>query len=200
MSESEKCVDGPTLRPSLAEFADPFAYFRSVRPLVEQFGIARIIPPPGWKPPFALDSDSLRLRTTTQRISDLQATDDVSQACFLQGLREFLNAIGQPLTKMPLLGGKDIDLFRLYHAVTDMGGYHQVVTLPPICPVPPPPPPCRGASPPLNKREARRNLALPPPPPLPAIFASLTSSLPSPPPSQVTQEKKWNEVPLAIHA
>lgn len=144
MSESEKCVDGPTLRPSLAEFADPFAYFRSVRPLVEQFGIARIIPPPGWKPPFALDSDSLRLRTTTQRISDLQATDDVSQACFLQGLREFLNAIGQPLTKMPLLGGKDIDLFRLYHAVTDMGGYHQVVTLPAVCPVPPPPPPCRG--------------------------------------------------------
>ena len=199
MSESEKCVDGPTLRPSLAEFADPFAYFRSVRPLVEQFGIARIIPPPGWKPPFALDSDSLRLRTTTQRISDLQATDDVSQACFLQGLREFLNAIGQPLTKMPLLGGKDIDLFRLYHAVTDMGGYHQVVTLPAVCPVPPPPLPAE-ASPPLNKREARRNLALPPPPPLPAIFASLTSSLPSPPPSQVTQEKKWNEVPLAIHA
>ena len=146
MSEAEKCVDGPTLRPSLAEFADPFAYFRSVRPLVEQFGIALIVPPPGWKPPFALDSDSLRLRTTTQRISDLQATDDVSQACFLQGLREFLNAMGQPLTKIPLLGGKDIDLFRLYHAVTDMGGYHQALMSLPARPVPPapsPPSPCQ---------------------------------------------------------
>ena len=141
MSEAEKCVDGPTLRPSLAEFADPFAYFRSVRPLVEQFGIALIVPPPGWKPPFALDSDSLRLRTTTQRISDLQATDDVSQACFLQGLREFLNAMGQPLTKIPLLGGKDIDLFRLYHAVTDMGGYHQALMSLPARPVPPAPRP-----------------------------------------------------------
>ena len=104
--EADKCVDGPTLRPSLHEWSDPFKYFRKIRPLVEQFGIARIVPPPTWSPTHALDSDSLRLRATTQRISELQATDDVSHACFLRGLREFLNAIGQPLIKMPMLGGK----------------------------------------------------------------------------------------------
>ena len=120
-------IDAPILRPSKVQWADPFAYLRSIQSLVEQFGIARIIPPPDWRPPFALDGESLRLRATAQRISEHLATYDVRQACFLRDLKEFLSAVGQPLSKVPSIGGKDINLHRLYQVVVEMGGYHQVL-------------------------------------------------------------------------
>lgn len=124
-SEVHKTVEAPTLRPSAEEWVDPLAYFRAIQPMVAHFGMARIIPPPDWHPPFALDSNLLHLRTTSQHISEHRATCDLRQACFLRRLKEFLDAVGQPLLKMPAFGGKDIDVYRLYHVVVEMGGYHQ---------------------------------------------------------------------------
>ena len=76
MSEqASACADAPIFRPSASEWADPFEYIRSVSAKVNEFGIARIVPPPDWKPPFALDAARLRLRVATQRTSDLSERD-----------------------------------------------------------------------------------------------------------------------------
>lgn len=123
--EADKTVEAPTLRPSAEEWVDPLAYFRAIQPTVVHFGMARVIPPSDWRPPFALDSNSLRLHTRTQRISEHHAACDVRQACFLRGLKEFLDATGQALVKIPAFGSKDIDLHQLYEVVVEMGGYHQ---------------------------------------------------------------------------
>jgi histone demethylase JARID1 len=40
-----------SLRPSLAEFADPIQFIESVKQAGDHFGIVKIIPPPGWSPP-----------------------------------------------------------------------------------------------------------------------------------------------------
>ena len=63
----------PTFRPSEAEWADPVAYVASIRPVAERVGIARIVPPPSWKPPFSLPgAEQLRFPTRIQAIHELQ--------------------------------------------------------------------------------------------------------------------------------
>lgn len=59
-------VDAPVLRPSAEEWADPYAYIRSVQRLVAEYGIARILPPAEWSPPVVVDSSRLRLHTELQ--------------------------------------------------------------------------------------------------------------------------------------
>lgn len=50
-------IDLPTLkpyRPSIEEWQDPVGYISKITPEASKFGLAHIIPPPGWDPPFAL--------------------------------------------------------------------------------------------------------------------------------------------------
>ena len=49
--------DAPEYRPTVEEWKDPMAYVEKIRPEVENFGIAKIIPPAGWAPPYALKDD-----------------------------------------------------------------------------------------------------------------------------------------------
>mmetsp|Transcript_2975 Transcript_2975/g.5686 ORF Transcript_2975/g.5686 Transcript_2975/m.5686 type:complete len:850 (-) Transcript_2975:1097-3646(-) len=42
---------GPVFRPTEDEFKDPFAYIQSIREEGGRYGVCKIIPPPGWKPP-----------------------------------------------------------------------------------------------------------------------------------------------------
>lgn len=46
--EERSCVAAPCLRPSEEEWGDPFAYMRSLRSTVEQYGAVRIVPPLHW--------------------------------------------------------------------------------------------------------------------------------------------------------
>lgn len=48
--------EAPTLYPNEDEFRDPQEYIQSLRPLGEQYGILKIIPPSNWRPKFSLDT------------------------------------------------------------------------------------------------------------------------------------------------
>lgn len=47
----------PTYRPSQAEFADPLKYIEKIAPHAKNYGICKIIPPDGWHPSFAIDTE-----------------------------------------------------------------------------------------------------------------------------------------------
>ncbi|KDO27747.1 hypothetical protein SPRG_20386 [Saprolegnia parasitica CBS 223.65] len=61
-------------RPTLAEFATPAAYIRSIAAQGRTTGIAKIIPPDGWSPPSQIDLDdnTVKMKTELQRIDLLQ--------------------------------------------------------------------------------------------------------------------------------
>lgn len=73
--------EAPTFRPTAEEFKDPIQYMQSIREEAQQFGIAKIVPPDSWNPPFAVDtevsyllriafSSPLRLRFWSSRFSE----------------------------------------------------------------------------------------------------------------------------------
>lgn len=49
--------DAPEYRPTVEEWKDPMAYVEKIRQEAENFGIAKIIPPAGWTPPYVLKDD-----------------------------------------------------------------------------------------------------------------------------------------------
>jgi len=60
-------TEAPVLRPSEEEFAEPWRFLASVRPLLEQYGLVRVIPPPTWKPRFMLDTRAIHVTVEPQR-------------------------------------------------------------------------------------------------------------------------------------
>lgn len=49
--------EAPTFRPTEEEFKDPVAYIQKIAPEGKKYGICRVIPPDGWQPPFAIDTE-----------------------------------------------------------------------------------------------------------------------------------------------
>ena len=66
-------AEAPVFRPSAEEFKSPMEYIDKIHSAVEPFGICKIIPPPGWRPPFGVE-DRHRFRFTT-RVQDLSQLD-----------------------------------------------------------------------------------------------------------------------------
>jgi hypothetical protein len=50
-------VEAPCFYPTVEQFTEPLKYIESIRPEAEKAGICKIIPPAGWKPTFALDTE-----------------------------------------------------------------------------------------------------------------------------------------------
>lgn len=50
----------PVYHPTIEEFARPMEYIELIAPEAKQFGICKIVPPEGWRPPFALDTEVRR--------------------------------------------------------------------------------------------------------------------------------------------
>ncbi|KAK9803401.1 hypothetical protein WJX72_006240 [[Myrmecia] bisecta] len=61
--------DAPTFYPTPEEFADPLTYIDSIRPEGERCGIACVVPPKGWSPPFALEKGTNGLSAESFRFS-----------------------------------------------------------------------------------------------------------------------------------
>ncbi len=61
-----------TFRPTEDEFKDPLLYINSIRPIAEQYGICKIIPPKYWKPKFSLDMNTFKFTPRVQRLNELE--------------------------------------------------------------------------------------------------------------------------------
>lgn len=127
MSEALGALEAPTFRPSAEEWKDPMAYIAFVRRHAEAAGIAKIIPPEGWDPPFAIDKRRLKLPTKVLSVHQLQSKDtSAAVKQFWQAYNGFMDASGSKLKKKPTFVGQEIDLYRLYRLVTKRGGFAAV--------------------------------------------------------------------------
>ncbi|VAI94408.1 unnamed protein product [Triticum turgidum subsp. durum] len=128
--------EAPVFRPTEEEFADPLAYVARIRPAAEPYGVCRIVPPPSWSPPGALDASALNFPAKRQPIHRLLARPaPADRDTFLLDYTRFLRARadagpprrGRKRTAPPkppaLSDGRPLDLCRLFHAVKRFGGY-----------------------------------------------------------------------------
>ncbi|GMG54068.1 unnamed protein product [Aspergillus oryzae var. brunneus] len=90
--------EAPTFRPTEEEFKDPEKYIRKIAPEGKKYGICRIIPPEGWQPPFAIDTE----------------------------LAKFHKQHGTNLNRFPSVDKRPLDLYKLKKAVEVRGGFDQV--------------------------------------------------------------------------
>lgn len=129
MQAAEELVlpEAPTFFPTEEEWGgDPLRYIATVvRPAAEQLsGIARIVPPAGWEPPFAIDRGSFEFRTRLQAVQQLQSKEtSVAVKKFWDDYGAFQASKGIKHRKAPTYAGKEIDLYAFHRLVTRRGGY-----------------------------------------------------------------------------
>lgn len=117
----------PTFHPSPAEFQDPLQYIASIRPHAERFGLARIVPPAGFHPPFAISKENFRFKTRSQAVHELKEKASVSEGTllFVEDYSKFLATNkGKSASKVSV--APDLDLSKLWRLVQIRGGYDKV--------------------------------------------------------------------------
>ncbi|KAF9334904.1 hypothetical protein BG006_001254 [Podila minutissima] len=137
--------DAPCYYPTEKEFMEPLRFIESIRPEAEKAGICKIIPPEGWKPTFALDTevqlslielqgyvidrmnfkDLFRFKTRIQKLNSMEG-ETRTNINYLDQLYKFHRQQGHPVLKIPQLDKRPIDLFRLKKEVAARGGYQKV--------------------------------------------------------------------------
>ncbi|XP_030377901.1 lysine-specific demethylase lid isoform X2 [Scaptodrosophila lebanonensis] len=113
----------PIFRPTAEEFKNPLAYISKIRSIAEKCGIAKILPPEKWSPPFAVDVDKLRFVPRVQRLNELEAKTRV-KLNFLDQIAKFWELQGASL-KIPMVERKALDLYTLHRIVQEEGGMEQ---------------------------------------------------------------------------
>eukprot|EP00953_Heterococcus_sp_UTEX-ZZ885_P029019 15448-Heterococcus_DN1.PRE.2 len=88
--------EAPCFTPTHDEFKDPLKYIASIRRDAEPYGICKIRPPKGWKPPFAQHQDVLKFQTKKQELRTLEGRGRL-RLRFEEALRKFMFAIGKPM-------------------------------------------------------------------------------------------------------
>lgn len=64
--------------------------------------------------------------SSTNHSSSTQA-EEFDRKQFTQEIHKFMSEIGKPLSKIPIMGYKELDLFQLYREVVAHGGFNEVV-------------------------------------------------------------------------
>lgn len=116
-------LECPVFRPTPEEFKNPLAYISKIRPIAEKCGIAKILPPESWSPPFAVDVDKLKFTPRVQRLNELEAKTRV-KLNFLDQIAKFWELQGSSL-KIPMVERKALDLYTLHRIVQEEGGMEQ---------------------------------------------------------------------------
>lgn len=90
----------PVLYPTAQEFESPIEYLsrKDILDLGSRFGLVKIVPPPGWKPPFSL-APSFTFHTRIQKLSDLGITSR-SRKFFTSNLNRFFKMSGRRSVKL----------------------------------------------------------------------------------------------------
>jgi histone demethylase JARID1 len=114
----EEC---PTFYPTMEEFTDPMAYISSIGEEGRRYGIAKIVPPEGWRMPFTLPTDKFRFKTRLQRLNSLEAASR-AKVNFLEQLSMFHKQQGNAKATIPIIERKTVDLWRLRKEVNKVGG------------------------------------------------------------------------------
>jgi len=63
----------------------------------------------------------------TENIVSLANTEELDRKKFLGDLNKFMAEIGKPLSKIPIMGYKELDLYQLFKEVVAFGGFNEVV-------------------------------------------------------------------------
>lgn len=119
--------EAPVFYPTEEEFRDPLRFIALIRERSEPYGICRIVPPPSWSPPFAIEPQSFVFPTKHQSIHQLQERTAACDAeTFKLEYGRYLESEGRALGAWPELEGEAVDLCKLYNAVKRHGGYKRV--------------------------------------------------------------------------
>ncbi|KAL8976473.1 MAG: hypothetical protein Q9177_006850, partial [Variospora cf. flavescens] len=120
--------DAPTFRPTDDEFRDPMEYIRKISPEGRKYGICKIIPPEGWTPGFAIDTEKFHFRTRRQELNSVEGGTRTNLN-YLDQLHKFHKQHGMNLNRFPSVDKKPLDLYRLKKAVETRGGFEKVCKL-----------------------------------------------------------------------
>jgi len=63
----------------------------------------------------------------TEDIASLSSNEEHERRRFTQDVHRFMAEIGKPLTKIPIMGYKELDLYQLFKEVISYGGFNEVV-------------------------------------------------------------------------
>lgn len=124
-SQPSQLTEAPTFYPSCDEFREPLVYIAKIRPQAEEFGACKIVPPPGWKPRFALDRKALRFKTRVQSVHELQERSNAEEE-FEQQYHDWLRVVKRTWKGSPMLNGREVDLYKLQKVVRRRGGYQKI--------------------------------------------------------------------------
>jgi len=73
--------------------------------------------------------DAIEEDRATEDIVSLSSlsSEERDRKVFMQDLNKFMGELGKPLSKIPIMGYKELDLFQLFREVTAYGGFNEVV-------------------------------------------------------------------------
>jgi len=71
--------------------------------------------------------DNVDDQKITEDVASLSSTEEFERRRFNQDVHRFMTEIGKPLTKIPIMGYKELDLYQLFKEVISYGGFHEVV-------------------------------------------------------------------------
>ncbi|KAI9740516.1 MAG: hypothetical protein M1834_005096 [Cirrosporium novae-zelandiae] len=120
--------EAPTYRPTKEEFKEPFQYIRNIAPEASKYGICKIIPPDGWDPPFAIDTERFHFRTRKQELNSVEGGTRTSLN-YVDQLQKFHKLTGTNLNRFPSVDKKPLDMYKLKKAVEVRGGFDAVCKL-----------------------------------------------------------------------
>merc|ERR1719203_284978 len=125
LGQHAEMMEAPTFRPSEAEFKDPLRYIEKIRSTAEPFGMCRIIPPKSFKPECNIDDD-MRFNAYNQYINRMFSRWGPN-AKETAAIKKYLETQNVDTRAHPLVGGLEVDLPALYHAVQSFGGLGEVI-------------------------------------------------------------------------
>lgn len=118
--------EAPTFRPTEDEFKNPMEYIKKIAPEGRKYGIVKVIPPDGWNPDFAIDTERFHFKTRKQELNMAEGGTRANLT-YLDALAKFHKQInGTNLNRFPSVDKRPLDLFKLKKLVEDKGGFDNV--------------------------------------------------------------------------